>query len=332
MFVTTSEQLYEMGYLDELSYSVSKRIEERYPIKIPMSYLDLIDKGNSGCPISMQCIPSEDEVIDQDNGLSDPIGDKRHQKRPGLLHRYPNRLLVITARECFLYCRFCFRKNFRMSEDIARHEDAYLYLSQHPEINEVILSGGDPLVSNDDELEKWFTTTIKHTSVKKIRIHTRAPVVFPQRFDSSLYALLENMPLTTVLSVHINHPAELTPECKNILVRLRKIGVVTVSQTVLLKGVNDSAEILQTLFDGLMCEGCIPYYLHHNDKVRGGTHFSDSIAHGIEVVSSLWGEISGLSIPKYVLDIPGGYGKVPIDVQKCVKQNGVYRVSGMNRH
>ena len=316
--IDTSEQLSELSWFDHQSYIVSKAIEGKYPIRIPRFYLDLADFNNPDCPILKQCIPSEKEDLRQKEGFLDPIDDNAHEKKPGLLHKYHNRLLVIATRECFLYCRFCFRKNFGIQGTTANCEDACNYLIKHPEINEVILSGGDPLFLSNQVLNDWFSHIGKVGSVRRVRIHTRSPVAYPQRFDDRLYTLLQKTSFPVILSIHINHPKELTPECKEILVRLRKMGVVTVSQTVLLKGVNDSAMILRRLFDDLMSQGCTPYYLHHCDKVKGGMHFSLSLNQGVRILSSLWDEISGLSIPKYVVDIPGGRGKVPIDLRKML--------------
>ncbi len=330
VFITNSDQLHQLGYLDEESYRVSKHVEELYPIKIPYYYLELAQKNDSRCPILLQCVPSSAEIAANMGGMDDPIGDNAHEVEPGLLHRYPNRLLIIPTRECFAYCRFCFRKNLKERGQIATTSNALRYLEKHPEITEVILSGGDPLFLTDSVLADWFSTIESQPAIERLRIHTRAPVVFPSRFDESLYAILKAAQKLVTISIHINHPKELTKELKGILVRLRRMGILTVSQTVLLRGVNDSSEILGLLFDSLLSAGCTPYYLHQLDSVRGGNHFACKISDGAKIVSGLWGLIAGAAIPTYVVDIPGGWGKVPVDIQRCENKNGSYKVHGLD--
>ena len=249
MFITTADELHRLGYLDGPSYSSAREVEQTYPIKIPQSYLEIGERGNPECPILKQSIPAKEEIADCGDGMIDPIGDGIHQKMPGLIHRYPNRLLIIVTRTCFLYCRFCFRKNSRAQGEVACLTDTHRYLILHPEINEVILSGGDPLVLTNAQLFQWISALNKIASLRRIRIHTRALVAFPQRFDEAFFHMMNSTDMRIVFSIHINHPKEITVRFRRIASRLKKSGVLLVSQTVLLKGVNDSPEILASLFD-----------------------------------------------------------------------------------
>jgi lysine 2,3-aminomutase len=264
--------------------------------------------------VARQFVPSLNELLIRAEELADPIGDRVHEPSPGLTHRYPDRVILHATQTCEVYCRFCFRRETVGSEGHLPEEDLHKaldYIAATPAIWEVILTGGDPMVLSPRRLKSLIDRLAAIPHVEVVRFHTRVPVVAPDRITPELVAALQTRPAVYVV-VHTNHPAELTPAARAALARLSGAGIPLLSQTVLLKGVNDSAEVLEALFRGLIRNRVKPYYLHHADLAKGTSHFRTSIAEGQALMAALRGRISGICLPTYVLDIPGGHGKVPI--------------------
>jgi lysine 2,3-aminomutase len=292
-----------------------RRVAERFSIALTADMAALIDPGDPADPIAAQFVPSAAELETAPEELADPIGDEARSPVPGIVHRYPDRVLLKPTLVCPVYCRFCFRREVvgkvpAMLEPAAL-ERAYDYIRQRPEIWEVIVTGGDPLVLAPRRLAAIVQTleAIPHLGV--IRFHTRVPIVDPRRVTAALVTALAADKAVWVV-VHANHPRELTPAATAAVTLLVRAGIPVLSQTVLLRGVNDDAAVLEALFRRLVAMRVKPYYLHHADLAPGTAHFRTGIAAGQALVHALRGRVSGLCQPTYVLDIPGGHGKVPI--------------------
>jgi lysine 2,3-aminomutase len=246
---------------------------------------------------------------------ADPIGDQRWSPLPGIMHRYPDRVLLKPTLLCPVYCRFCFRREVVGKKggmlDQAALERAFDYIRRRPQIWEVIVTGGDPFLLTPRRIADIVRVLDQVPHVGVIRFHTRVPVVDPRRVSPALLGALAAEKAVYVV-IHANHPRELTPQVRDALLRLSRAGIPLLSQTVLLRGINDDAGVLEALFRRLVALRVKPYYLHHADLARGTAHFRTGIAAGQRLTRSLRGRVSGLCQPTYVLDIPGGYGKVPI--------------------
>jgi len=289
----------------------------RYAVAVTPAMAALIDRTDPADPIARQFVPDARELEEMPGERDDPIGDHVHEKVPGLVHRYPDRVLLKVTHACPVYCRFCFRREMvgpggPPPMTGARLAAAVDYIAAHPQIFEAILTGGDPLVLAPRRISEISAALGQVAHVQVVRWHTRVPVVEPDRIDDEMAAALTASGKTVYLAVHANHPRELTPEAEMALARLRRAGIVLVSQTVLLKGVNNDAATLVELFRKFVSLGVKPYYLHHADLAPGTSHFRTSIEEGQALMRALRGRISGLALPTYVLDIPGGFGKVPV--------------------
>jgi lysine 2,3-aminomutase len=305
-----SEGLVEVNRLEEI-----ERVAGEFAVALTTDVAVLIDTANPADPIAAQFVPSRSELEIAQEERADPIGDARWSPVPGIVHRYPDRVLLKPTLLCPVYCRFCFRREVVGKQpatlDRPALERAFDYIRRRPEIWEVIVTGGDPFVLAPRRLTDIVRTLDQIPHVAVIRFHTRVPVVDPRRVNLALVEALMAEKAVYVV-VHANHPRELTPRAKEALTRLSRAGIPLLSQTVLLRGVNDDAAVLEALFRGLVAMRVKPYYLHHADLARGTAHFRTGIGAGQRLVRSLRGRISGLCQPTYVLDIPGGYGKVPI--------------------
>lgn len=279
-------------------------------------YLSQLVHGRSDDdPVSAQFRPDARELFHLPYETSDPIGDDAFTPVKGIVHRYPDRVLLKAAHSCPVYCRFCFRREMVGSKGDALTSDelerAMDYVSGNSAIWEVILTGGDPLVLSNRRLKGILDRLARIEHVGVVRVHTRVPIVNPQRIDQECTEAFVQ-PIPIYLAVHVNHAQELTTDAIASLGRLSASGAVLLSQTVLLRGVNDDAAVLETLFRQLVRLKIRPYYLHHPDLAPGTSHFRVSIETGQEIMRALRGRLSGLCQPTYVLDIPGGFGKVPI--------------------
>jgi lysine 2,3-aminomutase len=295
-----------------------EKVSKVCPFKITPYYFHLIDQKKPNCPIRKIAVPDEREMLVLPNEMTDPIGDTSHLNRhslPSLVHRYPDRVLLFPTNQCGIYCRHCFRKWRRgdlPSSSSARNlSSAISYIKNHPDIKEVILSGGDPLTFQDENLFSLLSQLKEIAHIKVLRIHTRMPVVNPFRITNRLAEGLSRFrPIWLV--THFNHPKEMTETASNHISLLLERGIPLLNQTVLLKGVNTDADTLRELSWRLIEAGIQPYYLHHLDCVQGLSHFRVSIDEGMYLIRQLQGTLPGYAIPKYMLDIPGGHGKVPL--------------------
>jgi len=323
--------LVERGLLGAAEARALAPVAERYEMLASDYYLSLVDPSDPHDPIRLQAVPDARELVVAPGERHDPIGDRAHSPTPLLVHRYPDRALLFPTLRCPMFCRYCFRK-VALNEDAPRLRalmpDALAYLTAHPSVREVILSGGDPLMLSDDLLA-WVLDAVRSVaSVRRLRVHTRMPVTLPMRVDASLARILAAArPLALV--THFNHPRELTPQARAALGHLVDAGIAVSNQAVLLRGVNDRSETLAALFEGLLEWQVRPYYLHHLDLTVGTSHFRVSLDAGLALTRALRGRISGLANPLYVLEIPGGGGKVPVDSGWVTPEaTGVWRLRG----
>lgn len=283
---------------------------QKFFLMIPKYYIDLIDWTNSEDPLRKMVLFSNLESHIREYETEDPIGDMVRTKVPGIIHRYPDRCLLLLTNACAVHCRFCFRKGL-LKNSVYSLSQSIEYIRSHEELWEVILSGGDPFTMTDAFLSHVLKKLRAIPHVKMIRFHTRTPVVYPKRVSGTLVTLIGSAKPVSVV-VHINHPKEITPQFISGIQMLKNAGIMLLSQTVLLKGVNTNKEILTTLFRRLFEIGVKPYYLHHLDKALGTHHFRISVEDGKRLFRSMRGNVSGVCLPEYVIDIPGGFGKIPV--------------------
>jgi lysine 2,3-aminomutase len=306
-------------------------VAQRYAIAISPAVAALIDPLDRDDPMSRQFVPTPAELNTALEERADPIGDLAHSPVAGIVHRYPDRVLLKAVHVCPVYCRFCFRREMVGPKGLGtltgeELDGAIDYIASHAGIWEVILTGGDPLVLSPRRLRDLMERLAPIEHLRVVRFHTRVPVVEPERVDAPMVAALRASGKTTYLAVHANHPREFTPASREALRQLADGGVALVSQSVLLRGVNDDLETLATLMRLFVENRVTPYYLHHPDLAPGTAHFRLSLDEGLALVSALRGRISGLAQPTYVLDIPGGYGKADIAASAVRQPDGSYLV------
>ncbi|WP_454916506.1 lysine-2,3-aminomutase-like protein [Xanthobacter sediminis] len=292
-------------------------VAQRYAVAVTEPLACIMDRADPADPIARQFVPDARELEVRPEERADPIGDEAHAPVPGIVHRYPDRALLKIVAVCAVYCRFCFRREMvgPGAENVLSPEAleaAFAYLAAHPEIWEVILTGGDPFMLSARRMAEVVGRLSAIPHVKVARFHTRVPIAAPERVTADFVAALKAPGLTSYVAVHANHARELTQEARAALARMADAGLPLVSQTVLLRGVNDDAETLAALFRALVECRVKPYYLHHPDLAPGTGHFRLSIREGQALMRALRGRLSGLALPTYVLDIPGGAGKVPL--------------------
>jgi lysine 2,3-aminomutase len=292
-----------------------KEVASRYAVAITPAVVDLIDPADPRDPIALQFIPDERELESRPGEDADPIGDAAHSPVPGVVHRYPDRVLLKVVNVCAVYCRFCFRRAMVGPGRGALTGEALTaaldYITRSPHIWEVILTGGDPLLLPSRRLKDVMTRLAAIDHVKVIRLHTRIPVVAPERVTPALLRALRSGKATYMI-LHANHRRELTDEARAACARVIDAGIPMLSQSVLLRGVNDDVETLGALMRALVECRIKPYYLHHADLAPGTAHLRTSIVEGQALMRALHGRYSGLCQPHYVLDIPGGHGKSSI--------------------
>lgn len=281
--------------------------------------------------VGKQYMPDERETIIVPEEDGDPIGDDAHSPVKGIVHRYPDRVLLKITDTCSVYCRFCFRKEMvGQGDGVLSPEEvktALGYVQGNPDIREVILTGGDPLTLSNRRMADLFAQleSIPHLDI--IRIHTRGPIVRPERVDDGLLELFASVQKALYVVLHVNHAQEIDATVRSALRKLSYSGAVLLSQSVLLKGVNDNADVLEQLFRTLLANRVKPYYLHHPDLAPGTGHFRVSIKEGQDIMKALRGKVTGLAYPTYVLDLPGGYGKMPLTPNYLESlTDGTYRV------
>jgi lysine 2,3-aminomutase len=308
-----------------------QEVARRFAVAVSPAMRALIDVCDPADPIARQFLPDIAELTVMPEELADPIADEAHTPVKGIIHRHTDRVLLKAVACCPVYCRFCFRREMvgpGKAEALTAAElaAALAYIRAHLEIWEVILTGGDPFILHPRRMAQITGALAQIPHVKVVRWHTRVPVVMPERVTDELVSALIAPGITSWVAIHANHPRELTPDARAAAAKLRKEGVSLVSQTVLLKGVNNDLETLAALMRGFVEAGIKPYYLHHPDLARGTSHFRIGIEEGLKLVRDLRARLSGLAQPAYVLDLPGGYGKVVLDSTNVERVDHGHRI------
>lgn len=312
-----------------------EKTEDNFAVGLSGHLVSLINQNRENIAITKQYIPDIHELDFKDSESNDPIGDAPHAPVKGIVHRYPDRVLLKAANVCAVYCRYCFRREMigpdNKGLDAGELEGAISYIKQHREIWEVILTGGDPLVLSAKNLSEILRELEGIDHVHVIRIHTRIPIADPNRIKPALIEALKNLTKPCYIALHINHKDEITPDVQTVCAKLHEAGCTLLSQSVLLKDINDDADILEELLRALIGMNIKPYYLHHPDKAKGTSHFRLPLKRGMAIYQQLLGRMSGICQPSYMLDIPGGFGKIPVN-HSYVEQTdkGRYIISDYN--
>jgi lysine 2,3-aminomutase len=322
--INTIEQL---GKIINLSEQLEERIRNAidvFPMSITPYYASLIDPDFENCPVGKQAIPDINELKISSHDMHDPLHEDRDSPVPGLTHRYPDRVLLLTTNECSMYCRHCTRKRKVGDDDksvmFKKILDGIEYIKNNPGVRDVVLSGGDPFLLNTEMLEIIIRNLREIPHVEIIRIGTRTPVVLPQRITESITDMLKKYhPIW--INTHFNHPKEITSASKQALARLADAGIPLGNQSVLLRGVNDCPEIMKQLLHKLVKNRVRPYYIYQCDLSRGIEHFRTPVSRGIEIMERLIGHTSGLAVPRYIVDAPGGGGKIPVQPNYLISQS-----------
>jgi L-lysine 2,3-aminomutase len=333
--ITRKSESVEQNWLKELANAISDpstllqqlnietnqwqsgfKARQLFAQRVPQSFIDRMEKGNPNDPLLKQVLPVIDEFELHEGYSSDPLNEQNNTT-PGLLHKYKNRALLIVKGGCAINCRYCFRRHFPYQDNKgskAVWQQSLTYIAQQPDINEVILSGGDPLMAKDSELLWLINEIAAIPQIKTVRIHTRLPVVIPSRVTDGLCEILANCRLRCVLITHINHANEIDHSLINALHKLKQVGVTLLNQAVLLKDVNDSVAAQVSLSEGLFDAGVLPYYLHVLDKVQGSAHFFVSDDQARAIIAGLLKEVSGYLVPKLTREEGGRESKTPLNL------------------
>ncbi|APZ92646.1 EF-P beta-lysylation protein EpmB [Fuerstiella marisgermanici] len=286
-----------------------------FPLLVPLSFVNRMQPGNRNDPLLKQVLPLAEEQEAVPDFVADPVGDSAAKVAPGLLQKYHGRALLVTTGACAVHCRYCFRREYPYHDEPRRMSDwqpALNAIADDNSVTEVILSGGDPLILNDGRLAELFGHIDAIPHVERIRIHTRLPIVLPARVTPELLKLLNGLRSQPVFVVHANHGHEIADDCRDALRQLVSSGIPTLNQAVLLKGINDSADVLEDLCRRLINIGVMPYYLHQLDKVIGAAHFEVPVAVGLGLIDELGRRLPGYAVPKFVQEIAGETGKTPL--------------------
>ncbi|QDG37360.1 EF-P beta-lysylation protein EpmB [Alteromonas mediterranea] len=314
-FTDPAKLLQHLG-LDEEKYAQHIKARRLFPMRVPRHFADLMEKGNPNDPLFLQVMPLSDEFLTSPGYSEDPL-EEHDTAGKGILHKYDSRVLLMVRTGCAVNCRYCFRRHFPYADNAVskyQWEEVLQYIQAHDNINEVIFSGGDPLMAKDDHLA-WLANEIASINhVKRLRIHTRLPVVLPERINNAFVNWFTALPIQKVLVLHANHANEMSEALKSRLIKLREKGVTLLNQSVLLKGVNDSGEAISDLSEALFEASVLPYYLHVLDKVQGASHFYVSDDEGRHIMEEAIKRLPGFLVPKLVREIGGQPGKTPIDL------------------
>lgn len=323
--LTTVEQLRKfLPTLTPEELAGAQLANHKLALGITPYFFNLIDPADENCPVRWQVIPRIEETTTAPWEMSDPCGEDSHSPVPGLVHRYPDRVLFLVTDRCASYCRYCTRSrlvsNASGYDFHPEYDKQIAYIAAHPEIRDVLLSGGDPLLLSDEKLENLLSRLRAIPHVEFLRIGSRIPTFLPQRISPELCAMLKKFhPL--FMSIHSNHPRELTTEVRDALGRLADAGIPLGNQTVLLKHVNDDADVMKAHLQKLLMCRVRPYYIYQCDLIAGSAHLRASVRQGIEIMEKLRGHTTGYAVPTYVIDAPGGGGKVPVSPEYVLSRN-----------
>lgn len=326
--INTKEALSQIMSLTEEETRGIDRCGEKLQMAIPPYFASLIDPEDPSCPIRRQCIPLENELIRSPHELEDPCGEDANMPVYGLVHRYPDRVLFLASEMCAMYCRHCTRSRMfskgRAKPKASSYEAIYEYIRSNKKIRDVLISGGDPLMLGDHILEGIIKNLKAIPHVEMVRIGTRVPVTLPQRITTEFVNMLKKYsPIW--MSIHFNHPKEITKRVRFACELLADNGILLGSQTVLLKGINDKPYVMKKLMHELLKIRVRPYYIYQCDPIVGSSHFRTSLSVGLNIIEKLRGHTSGYAVPTFVVDAPGGGGKIPIEPNVVVsQQNGSY--------
>lgn len=301
--------------LDSSLLNGALKAHQDFPLRVPIAYLQRINKGDINDPLLLQILPLKNELIDAPGYTADPLGEQSANPIPGLIHKYHGRVLLIVSPNCAINCRYCFRRHFPYQDNKpgrSEWQQAIDYIAKDSSISEVIYSGGDPLAASDKQL-LWLTEEIARIShVKRLRVHTRLPIVIPDRITKQCLHWLTSTRLLTSMVIHSNHPNELDDNVAQALKRLSQAGVTLLNQTVLLSGINNSVETLQQLSERLFQMGVLPYYLHQLDRIKGAAHFEVTDQEAKQIVTQLMAQLPGYLVPKLVREVPDFPNKMPL--------------------
>ncbi|MCX8683219.1 EF-P beta-lysylation protein EpmB [Gilliamella sp. B2889] len=310
--VTDIKKLYHCLDLDSMEISLPMlQARKQFPLRVPMAFINRMKKGDPQDPLLLQVLCDEQELINVQGFTKDPL-DEQHNNIPGLLHKYHNRALLMTKTACAINCRYCFRRHFPYHDNQSNKKNisiALEYIAQHTELDEIILSGGDPLMAKDHEIAFLIAELEKFRHIKRLRIHSRLAVVIPNRITSELCRLFAKTRLQVVLVTHINHPNEIDNNVAHAIKDLKKSEVTVLNQSVLLKNINDDADVLAKLSNKLFSIGILPYYIHLLDKVQGAAHFLVDDDEAKKIMRQLTKKLSGYLVPKLAREVGGEASK-----------------------
>jgi len=313
--ITDPAELIAVLGLDPALVEPARRAAARFPLRVPRGFVARMRRGNPQDPLLRQVLPLGAELVEKPGFVSDPVGDLPSAAGPGVLHKYAGRALLIATGACAVHCRYCFRREFPYAEQLAgaaRFEPALELIRQDASLQEVILSGGDPLSLSSSRLAELGAALDAVPHLRRLRIHTRQPIVLPERVDASLLGWLASMRLPVTMVVHANHPAEIDATVTAAMRSIAGLGVTLLNQSVLLKGVNDSADTLQELGERLFDARVLPYYLHLLDRVRGAAHFEVREDDARGIVEALRARLPGYLVPRLVREEAGRHSKTPV--------------------
>jgi EF-P beta-lysylation protein EpmB len=313
--LTSPEELLKTLGLDPVLASEARAAAAAFPFRVPLSYVSRMRRGDPDDPLLRQVLPLGAELHEQSGFVADPLGEREALRAPGLLHKYHGRALLITTSACAVHCRYCFRREFPYEDqrgDAGRWQEALAAIAADASIEEVLLSGGDPLSLSDNRLDSLTTALASIPHIRRLRVHTRQPIVLPSRVDAGLLAWIERLPWPVVFVLHSNHANEIDADVRDACSRLRALGVTLLNQSVLLRGVNDDSATLAALSRAVFDAGVLPYYLHLLDRVRGTAHFEVDETRAQFLVGELASTLPGYLVPRLVREIAGAPSKVMV--------------------
>ncbi len=313
--VTSLPELLQHLQLDAAELGLSEAALRDFPLRVPRPFLARMKPGDPHDPLLLQVLPQAAELLDVEGYTQDPLGETEVNEQRGLLHKYHGRVLLIATQSCAIHCRYCFRRHFPYADNRpgrAQWQETFRYIEDHAEIAEVILSGGDPLASSNTYLQWLIDSLLAISHVTRLRIHTRLPLMLPARVDAALLRMLGKRRQQVVVVLHANHANEFDAEVDAACAQLRAEGIHLLNQSVLLKGINDSADTLCTLSERLFAAGVLPYYLHLPDKVQGTAHFDVSTERALALMQEVQARLPGYLVPRLVREESGKPGKVAL--------------------